>query len=310
MASTHVHLCPVCGSDALRVHRHFADRLVGIFREVRRYRCTNLGCGWEGVVSPAAADARHVSDVAVPWFVALLFLGIVAAVAVTAVTGLRAQRDDAVGRVRIATATLIDPVPGLPDGVTFDGERLAEDDPREAGSATGLALRRGCAWGVPGANPYAGSVTAALTSAGLPRDVVRKVDAMVARGIVSDRLEIRRNLIQTASGQRRFEPRIVAMGFGHTLCFNTRVNFSRGHVEHADLYDATGADGKNYAIMVPDTCHNVAVLAERAERPVENGKRVPEPGTLVLAAVAALAWHATRQPRRSVGVQMKGANGR
>jgi hypothetical protein len=57
------------------------------------------------------------------------------------------------------------------------------------------------------------------------------------------------------------------MGFGRTMCFATRVNFTPGHLEYADLYDATDAAGRNYAVMVPYVCGNVSVLAERAERP-------------------------------------------
>lgn len=293
----HAHLCPECGGEARQVHRHLGDRLISLVSDVRRYRCAHADCGWEGVVSHHPGNGHRARNVAVGWSVALLCVAIVVAVAVAAVSGLWAQRDDAVGRARIATAAAIDPLPGLPDGESFDGEVLPEDDPREAANATGLTLRRGCAWGVPGRDPYQGSVAAALASAGLPRDVVRKVDAMVARGVVSDRVEITRNVIQTTGGKRRFDPRMVAMGFGKTLCFGTRVNFKRGHAEFADLYDATGADGTKYAIMVPDTCHNVAVLAERAERNGGNGHKTPEPGTLASLGAAALAWLAVRRLR-------------
>jgi hypothetical protein len=131
---------------------------------------------------------------------------------------------------------------------------------------------------------------------------------MVERGLVSDRVEIRRDSIRTVSGKRRFDPTLVAMGFGNTLCFGTRVNFQPGHVERADLYDATDAAGTNFAVMVPYVCGNVSVLAERAERPDQgggNGRSVPEPGTLasVVAALAAgaLARMQFRHRRRGIG---------
>jgi hypothetical protein len=31
-----------------RVRRRWPDRLVSLFRPVRRYRCCSIGCAWEG----------------------------------------------------------------------------------------------------------------------------------------------------------------------------------------------------------------------------------------------------------------------
>jgi len=39
--------CPICGSQLDRVHCHTADRFIGLFVPVRRYRCHNSTCGWE-----------------------------------------------------------------------------------------------------------------------------------------------------------------------------------------------------------------------------------------------------------------------
>ncbi len=89
---------------------------------------------------------------------------------------------------------------------------------------------------------------------------------MVSLGIVSDQVVITNDSIRAVRQPRRFDSKIVAMGFGSTLCFGTRVNFEPGHVEFADLYDATDSKGNNFAVMVPYVCGNVAVLAERAER--------------------------------------------
>jgi hypothetical protein len=109
-------------------------------------------------------------------------------------------------------------------------------------------------------------VTQALQAARLPEEVVRKVDVMVSLGIVSDQVVITSDSIRAVRQPRSFDSKIVAMGFANTLCFGTRVNFEPGHVEFADLYDATDAKGNNFAVMVPYVCGNVAVLAERAER--------------------------------------------
>jgi hypothetical protein len=126
-------------------------------------------------------------------------------------------------------------------------------------------------------------VKAALVAARLPDEVVSKIDSMVAHGDVSDRVEIRRDSIRTVNGKRHFDTKIVAMGFGQTLCFATQVNFRPGHVEIADLYDAQDATGTNYAVMIPYVCGNVSVLAERAERPEAEvagagGSSTPEAG--------------------------------
>jgi hypothetical protein len=77
---------------------------------------------------------------------------------------------------------------------------------------------------------------------------------------------------------REFDPKRVAMTFGRTLCVNTRVNFQPGHVERADLFEATDSLGNNYSVMVPYVCGNVSVLGERAER---DDEEVP---TIVLGA--------------------------
>jgi hypothetical protein len=166
----------------------------------------------------------------------------------------------------------------VPAGESYDGVELPQETVNRALEAAGLSIRSGCAWGVPGRSPYKGSVKEALVAARLPQEVVHKIDAMVERGAVSDRVEIRRNSIRTRSGKRHFDTKIVAMGFGRTMCFGTHVNFEPGHVEIADLYDATDANGTTFSVMVPYVCGNVSVLAERAERPDVMGASSPESG--------------------------------
>jgi len=175
----------------------------------------------------------------------------------------------------------------VPSGESYDGFELAQDEVSKALASAALSVRQGCAWGVPGRSPYKGSVKEALVAARLPEEVVSKIDSMVAHGVVSDRVEIRRDSIRTVNGKRHFDTKILAMGFGQTLCFATQVNFRPGHVEVADLYDATDATGTNYAVMIPYVCGNVSVLAERAERleaePAGNGVWVaPELDTVAV----------------------------
>jgi predicted RNA-binding Zn-ribbon protein involved in translation (DUF1610 family) len=42
--------CPICGATTIRSRRRCVDRLLSAVISVRRYRCTELGCGWEGNV--------------------------------------------------------------------------------------------------------------------------------------------------------------------------------------------------------------------------------------------------------------------
>jgi hypothetical protein len=41
--------CPRCGSDLRRIRRTRADRLLSIAVPVRRFRCSNEVCHWEGL---------------------------------------------------------------------------------------------------------------------------------------------------------------------------------------------------------------------------------------------------------------------
>ena len=185
-----------------------------------------------------------------------------------------------------------------------------------------LEMRRGCAWGKPGRNPYKGTVEQALLHARLPPEVVAEVSRKVRAKEVSDRLEIRTGSIRGVKHGRDFDPQRVALSFGRALCLNSRVNFAPGHVEGADLYEAKDARGRQHAVMVPDVCGNVSVLGERGERrrtlvaagggvdeewwtlatlaAMSDGGTVPEPGTLAaaLVALAALAGIHRARARR------------
>jgi len=40
--------CPRCHSPAYRVPRRFVDVLLSVFVAMHRYRCSAMGCSWEG----------------------------------------------------------------------------------------------------------------------------------------------------------------------------------------------------------------------------------------------------------------------
>lgn len=314
------------------MHRHLGDRVVAILQKVHRYRCGNSACGWEGIISRPALRPASVAPNGVTWTVRLAWMAIGVAIALAGLGGVKLYQnttgvvapvvaqfeapkplpgaaqdgvDEADGRQDevAATADYAD-VPQVLAGESFDGVVLPDDDARLTENPTDLSIRRGCVWGAPGRTPYKGTVRQALVAARLPEEVVHKIDLMVERRTITDRVMITKGSIQTTNGKRRFEPNIVAMGFGRTLCYGTRVNFQPGHVELADLYEASDAAGTKFSVMVPYVCRNVSVLAARAERGNggTNGFRsVPEPGTLasLISALAAMAVSARIVRRRN-----------
>lgn len=235
--------------------------------------------------------------------------------------------------------------PPLPAGESHYGEPLPARHPflqpavfrpqEDGGKASGaaarpaptpasaaLSLRRQCAWGKPGGNPYQGTLEQALEAARLPTEVVQEIAGKVATARVDDQLVISNAGIRGLRHGREFEPHSFAMTYGHTLCLDTRVNFQPGHVERADLYEATDRSGQRYAVMVPEVCGNVSVLSESGRRRAlgqtvadgggaggdgrqtlamapsgDEAQAVPEPGTLWIAALALAvgAWVRRRQ---------------
>ena len=41
-------LCPLCGTTSRRIPRRALDRVVNVLWHVKRFRCANATCGWEG----------------------------------------------------------------------------------------------------------------------------------------------------------------------------------------------------------------------------------------------------------------------
>jgi hypothetical protein len=339
------HLCPACGRKVRRVHRTDDDMESRFAESMARYRCVSDRCGWNDLLPmklpapaarPRAARPRTPIDlsglrntgrrVLRAW--PLLLAGIATAVIVAqGLPGTSSAARDARNTLPLKFGEHHDGVDITPDHPLLK----AAQDPVTSAGVQRLSLKQGCARGLPGRNPYRGSVEQALVTAKLPPEVIRRISHKVSSGQLDDRLEITNAGIRLErDDQREFEARNVAMTYGNTLCVNTRVNFKRGHVERASLYEAADKQGNLYSVMVPDVCGNVSVLGARMERkrkrialPVlaetphgapalmrlvsgaqdqeQPLRTVPEPDSLALAlgALALMAGVAARRQRRA-----------
>ncbi len=292
----HGHICPLCGWPVERVHRHAFDRWLGLFRSLHRYHCTSAHCDWQGLLPsshpPPGKGGSGLRRAPVIWFV----LGSAAALALVAGVQWASRTPQARHPTQLATGGAELQSQATPPGQDFNGEALPTHDERRVGNRTPLTLLNSCAWGVPGGNKYRGTVEQALWAAMLPPEVVRQITEKAEHGWTQEQVEISRDGIRSLDRRHAYGNRMLAMAFGNALCFNTRVNFVPGHVEYASLYRASDSRGRNYTVIVPYVCQNVAVLDERVE---EGGApaAVPAPGTLAMTALglALLAWARRRR---------------
>lgn len=272
--------CPACGGALSRVHRHRLDRWFSSLRSVHRYRCGH--CHWEGLLG--RAGTAPTAPAPVTWRARLVWMLVGAACALAAAQGARlAWRAQAARHQPPAVASGAGATAQqTPAGQDFAGEALPAQDLRVTKNPSPLTLRRSCAWGVPGANPYRGTVAQALQAAQLPAEVVREISEKAEHGWTRGQVEITRSGIRTLDRRRDFGTHIKAMAFGNTLCFDTRVNFPAGHVEYASLYEAADKVGRTYTVMVPFVCGNASVLGQRGEIEFND---LPEPATWALVAL-------------------------
>lgn len=58
--------CPKCGRDIHRIHRTRLDHVISVFVPVRRYRCTDRECRWQGlrVTAPKSLPVSKPAPVA------------------------------------------------------------------------------------------------------------------------------------------------------------------------------------------------------------------------------------------------------
>lgn len=261
--------CPVCQAAALRVHRDGLDRWLSRLKPAHRYSCSDPACGWSGRIAAGSSTSRLARPLGPLPLSTWLMIGAVLVLA--AVDGTHrylkaraAERERLEIQLAAAEAGTEATASGFPAGWHFAGNPLPTRDPRAQSNPSQLTLLRGCVWGSPGRDPYRGSTEQALKAARLPPEVVHRVSALIAGGAASAELEIGNDGIRTLDGRREFSPNVPAMAFGHSMCFDTVVNFKPGHVEPARLYEASASDGRLFSVMVPSVCGNVSVLSERA----------------------------------------------
>lgn len=53
--------CPRCGGELTRIHRRWLDRMLNLFVPLRRYRCKNNECTWQGLRVHRSERSIHAS---------------------------------------------------------------------------------------------------------------------------------------------------------------------------------------------------------------------------------------------------------
>lgn len=240
--------CPQCGVPVFRDHRRSVDRLVGLFREVRRYQCK--ACGWQGLLVqsatlPSAATRRPRSLNG--WIVVGVLL--TSLVALAAGVYWISERANPMLLSTTPSQSLAGATPERTDAGTEAIGRVGE-------------VRSDCVWAGPGDAPFPGKLAAALTAARLPSEIIDKIGVMHAGHLVTDRLSISNVGIRSADGRRNFGHSTKAMVLGNTICFGVRVNMPPDTITFADLYELVDEENRRYMIMVVARGGNVAVLEE------------------------------------------------
>ena len=76
-------MCPVCGSDVVRIHRNRMDHLISAFVPVRRFQCRSERCGWQGLSQSSRPDQPRSKLMMVLLTVAVLTGAVVSVYIVT-----------------------------------------------------------------------------------------------------------------------------------------------------------------------------------------------------------------------------------
>lgn len=243
--------CPQCGVPVFRDHRRSLDRLVGIFREVRRYQCK--ACGWQGLLAqsttPASAAPQRPRSLN-GWIV----VGVLLASLVALAAGIYWIGEGA-NPMSMAAAPSQSVAGTAPARTGAGAEETGRVD----------EVRSDCVWAGPGDAPFPGKLAAALTAARLPGEIVGKIDVMHAGHLVTDRLSISNVGIRSADGRRNFGQSTKAMVLGNTICFGVRVNMPPDTITFADLYELVDDENRRYMIMVVARGGNVAILEEQTK---------------------------------------------
>lgn len=113
-----------------------------------------------------------------------------------------------------------------------------------------------CTWDNPGADPYMGSIQAAVDDyRHIPVSTRNKIKALM-QAMTYEIVTIERDRIEG------FDPELRGMHFGHGICDTTsRKGWKQAHIERALVYCAD-----EHCIAVPFACRNVSLIRRLAAR--------------------------------------------
>lgn len=299
--------CAACGAAVRRARRSRAERARLGALPSGRYRCTQDGCDWEGLLPrrehsfASSLGSGLVKAVRSNLVSLLAFSALCMALALWAWRAVPPppQAKPALARGQSYDGDPLPPHHPLRVRIALQGAQPAADPQAPAASPSALLLRGQCVWGQPGRDPYRGTLEQALSTAGLPKSVIKNIAYQVSAGQAVDRVTIDNQRIKAHGSGRVFSATNVAMTYGMTLCTRTRVNFPEGHSEGAALYEARDDNGRVYAVMVPEVCGNVSILGQSEEdESIDTAAEGSEVGDAELRRLPDdLDWHQGQDPQ-------------
>lgn len=179
-------------------------------------------------------------------------------------------------------------------------------------SAVSMAQQE-CSWSNPGANPYRGTISDAVSFyLDIPAATRETLKARITAGQADELVEIGKYSVRSSTGAF-YAPQITDMHFGPNLVCNniTRTRWPENMVQKAAMY----CEDK-YCVIIPFICGNISRI-ERADRLVllpkvpvqppvyEHGvpawkppTEVPEPGSVMLLLVGVAGMMFVRKTKR------------